>query len=704
MDRLKGVRIRRPAVLTIFLCALAAPLFALTGCEQWARMEENQVKLQAMVAANARQLAAISSQVHVGQAKLTESIGQVDEGTREVAAEVRSVQNEQVQLRDTVVSANERLDGRMTELGRNQDSLENGVAQVADVTQRTAADVTALARENVTLQQVVRANQQELTGSIGAVAGSQQHIQTGISHLQQSNERLAGSVTAVADQQNKLHQALQDNDSRMTDQLTALAGGHGQIHTDIADGQSALQESLGANHQELTGRLASLTQAQQGLQVGVDTLNSKADSAAAELAVATSSLHESLRTNQEVLTSQMAASLQNQQGLQTATRDVDVKMDALTGDLAKVATGQTALHETLGTNHGAVVAGLKDVSENQSRLSRSVSGLDEKTDAVRASQDTMSRTMREHGDAVSRQATEYSGQQQALQDQLDILTATISQTALDIVAFDTRQAALQQAVRIGMTDLGARMGDAAGNQQQTQNGLDVLTATAGQTQLDIINMAAQQDTLHQAVQSHDAAAGGQMTRLADRQQQIQSSLDTVTSTTGQAALDVGTLNGNQTRMEQALQAGRDELITRLAEIAQGQQNWLQRFDAAQANVDTMAKGIVALEQQVARLQGTLQTSIQELTSHLDTEGQQRLQLEAKVSQDIQAVIESISQLRQTQTSLQEQMTQTQVQRNTQSQTRNIEPAPEPLTQQPAEVKVSDAGTKIEDPAVVEAVK
>ncbi len=49
------------------------------------------------------------------------------------------------------------------------------------------------------------------------------------------------------------------------------------------------------------------------------------------------------------------------------------------------------------------------------------------------------------------------------------------------------------------------------------------------------------------------------------------------------------------------------------------------------------------------------------------------------------------------------MAQTQVQRNPQSQTWNTEPDPEPRREQPGEVKVSDAGAKVETP-VPEAAK
>ncbi|HOV78300.1 MAG TPA: hypothetical protein PLS24_09735, partial [Sedimentisphaerales bacterium] len=71
MRESKGFEIKRWGGLGIYLCAVAGILFTASGCgEQLTRMEENQIKLQAMVAANARELATLSSQVHAGTLKI----------------------------------------------------------------------------------------------------------------------------------------------------------------------------------------------------------------------------------------------------------------------------------------------------------------------------------------------------------------------------------------------------------------------------------------------------------------------------------------------------------------------------------------------------------------------------------------------------------------------------------------------------------
>jgi chromosome segregation ATPase len=194
---------------------------------------------------------------------------------------------------------------------------------------------------------------------------------------------------------------------------------------------------------------------------------------------------------------------------------------------------------------------------------------------------------------------------------------------------------------------------------------------------------------------------------------MQSGLDTVTTMVGQASLDTLALNNSHGQLGQAVQAGRQETAATLTALAQDQQNWSNRLDAAQAKIATISGSIAGLEQQIAKLQEALQASFQNTTVLLGTSGQQRQQFETKVSQDMRAVIDSLAQLRQTQTSLQEQITQ--VQKSTQGQADSIrsaleqmKPAPnatERVSQPapaPAEIKIS-AAAKPQAPAVVKSL-
>jgi chromosome segregation ATPase len=848
MERRREPEARRLITVVILFCALVIPLFAIAGCgEQLARMEENQVRQQALIAANARELATISAQLHTGQGKINESIQDLDGDTQQVASNVATVQNQQQQLQSTVAAGNEGLNRRIGSVEDNTRTLQGSVAQVSGVTQRTAADVTALGQQHTALHQMVQANQQQLTGSLGAVANNQQRIQTGIGDLRHANDGLADRLTSMAAKHDTMYATLQSNDKLMAERLAALASSDRQICNDIANvhtflrtvatnlaaANSALKEQLGTSHDSLTTQVAALASSQQQLRAGVDALGGKADQAAAQIVDTKSALQETLKVSREVLTGQMAASLQHQQTLQTDVRGVSDKADKLTAQ-------QQSLYEAVKTNHDVVVTKLAEVSDTQTKLQAGVSSLGDRTsqtaadlknsiagqqaslqqiinaghavltaratelaasqqalktdidtlgqatqrvasdiagmaagqdtlgqilkahsdkvneqvvtltnaqkemkanldtltatagqtaldvhalsdnqtkltqtvkagvadlgartDKVAAGQNSLNDTLNRQGQAVSGQVAKVADGQQQVQGRLDTLTAMTGQASLDVLAVDNHQKELAQAVKAGVADLGTRTDKAAAGltavaagqnslneslnrqgqavsgqvakiadgQQQMQSNLDTLTATTGQTALDVLAITTRQDAVRTALQSHDEASHTQMTKLANDQQQMQGSLDTVTAVAGQASLDAMAMNNNQGQLGQAVQAGRQEMAGRLTILAQEQQNWSGRLDAAQAKVATIAQSIAALEQQIAKLQEAVQTSLQGTTTALGATSQQRQQFEGKVSQDIQAVIDSLTQLRQTQTSLQEQIAQ--VQKCTQGQADSI---------------------------------
>ena len=120
MTRPKQHDAGRPVIITILCITLVAIALATGGCgKQVARMEANQVRLQAMVLANARQLATVSSQVYAGQNQTNRTLAQIDQKANNITAEVLAVQSTQAQLRQTVVSGNQQINAKIAQLESN---------------------------------------------------------------------------------------------------------------------------------------------------------------------------------------------------------------------------------------------------------------------------------------------------------------------------------------------------------------------------------------------------------------------------------------------------------------------------------------------------------------------------------------------------------------------------------------------------------
>ena len=1021
MSRAQGVAARQHAIIVILFTAVLATALTTGGCgDQMVRMEQNQVRLQAMIMANARQLSTVSAQVDRGQNLTDEAFAKVDQDTQAINTQVQTVQREQAQLHAALLDGNHEINREIAQLDRNQTHLKEGVAQVGNIAQKTNAAVGAVARDQATLHRMVQDNKQELADSITTVANNQNTTHAGITQLHQADRSLAGK-------QDTLQRLAQNNNRQVVDRLTAMDTGQQQLGADIGNlhslaqtvatdvttlgtqqaalhdtvnnntttladklvlleqhqldfqsiidrvanttshtandvtalttGQAEMQQTQGAHYTALNGTLSTITDNQQNLQAGMGVLDQKADQTTAhltDLATGQQTMQETMHANNASVVDGLTSLANNQRTLGDGVAAIDRSAEAIAADLGTVITNQSAvqnelaegkqrfaafsethaaqaaalaagqnnlntginqvseaatqlaadqasMHETLqsqneaaqgqmaklaGQQHSVqdrvdtlmatasqlalntvtmsnrqadfeqevrteltnlslgtdqLVTGqgtlTQTLQDNNESLSSQVTGLatDQKvlqsdvetltantrqlglhlvglsdgqaglqrtveagvndlnqnttqlaTDLQEVSerQATMGQTLTAHNDGVSTRMARLSEGQQNLESNLNTLTATTTQVALDIITLDSNQAKIENAVQANGQSITSELTEIAQHQGQMQSGLDMLTTTTTQTALDVITLDGNQADIHKTLQANgqetavglsqvterqgqmqsgldmltatttqtaldvitldgnqadihktlqangqEVAAGlsqvterqGQMqsgldtltatttqvaldvitlddnqaqqekaiqanqqelastlTAVVQDQEQLKSSLDTVTTTTNQVALDVITLDGNHVKLQQAVQANRQELVTKLAEIAQGQQQWLARFDAAQAQVETMTAGITALEQRVTRLQGTLQTSLDDLSTLLDAESQQQVQFEQSVRQDMQGVADTISQLREVQAGLAEHIQR--IQDSSQNQAGDILSALEQLQQ------------------------
>ena len=872
------------AVALILFFALMILPFAAAGCgEQMTRMEDNQVKLQAMVAANARQLATISSQIHVNNADLQEGIQNLDQNDQSLAVQVTAVQDKQAQLHNTITSGDQALGRRMVALEENQQLLQDGVAQVADITQRTAADVTAVAREHATLHRLVQNNKQELAKNIATVANNQKTTHTGIGHLQQAGQHMAEQLVTLANEQQTLHAATQSQTQSLAERIAVVTQNQENLRalvnevsntttqtagdvTALTTSQADIHKTLGTNQKIVTGQVAAVIENQQSVQASINDLHQKADLTTAsldELSSGQNVLRQSITANATTLNTQIGTLAENQRSIQTGISDLsdttdrvaagqatlhesvkaarneigmhaatlaenqrtlqngvellDAKTTQVAADLTAVATTQDTLRQTVQGNDRAVrdqmkeladnqhalqsgldtvtattgqtalnvlavgdgqakleqtlQAGINDLADktnalasnvgamtaeqaslresfeaasgdldmqvakladNQKTLQTGVSSLREQTDRIAtdvvtaaAGQDTLLQAITSHNEATAHQFAQLAEGQDDLQGYLDIVTATAGQTALDLNTMGQTQTRLERNVAASLNALDQQTGQMTADlqavtsaqkelqnslkhhdqsvteqvagvvkgQEQIRTGLDTATATAGQTALDVIAVASKQETLEQSLQNHNVALGNQLTKLNDKQESMQACLDTVTATTGQVALDVISVDQGQAKLAEAIQADRQEVTARLAELARDRQQWSQRLDAAQANMETVAGSILTLEQRLASLQGTMQENLDGVATLLDADGNDRHEFETQLRQELQAMMESVSRLRETQTSLQKQIQQ--IQNTTQGQTDDILSAIEQLQRKPSDLRLSDAGVPVE---------
>jgi len=622
-------------------------------------LAESQQALRGQVdllAATTSQTALSMLTLNNGQATFQQAMQAGMNGLQERADQTAANVKGMVELNSTMNQAIAAQAAAMTE---SQQTLKADVTRMAGVVDKAYADLTAVSLAQDTLQNTLAGRGDEISERMARLNGDQKELAESVNILTATAGQTALDVMGLATGHADLRRTLEagndavvartatlaDNQKALADQLDVLTQTTSQTAMDaigISDRQTALAAAVQNHSNAANGQMARLAEDQQQIKSGLDGLAAKADQTAASITTAAerqSEFAKAVQSHNDSAGAQMATLMERQQKVQSS-------LDGLT-----TVAGQTAAELT----------------------------------AVAGRQDTLAKAVQSHDESVAGRVAKLDENQQKAQSSLDGLTAAAGQTAAELTAVAGRVAKLDE------------------NQQKAQSSLDGLTAAAGQTTAELTAVAGRQDALAKAVQSHDGSVAGRVAKLDENQQKAQSGIDAVATTAGQAVRDIAVLNETQAKAEQTAQAGRVETAAKLTEIAQGQQSWIERFDAAQARIQAMADSITALDQQLGKLQGALQSGVQTTATALDANGQQRQQFEAKIAQDVQTMIEAISQLRQAQAQLQEQMSL--VQKSTQSQADTLKTTIEqlkaaPAQQPPVAVKVSDAA-KPAEPAVVQ---
>ena len=604
------------------------------------------------------------------QQNLKASVGQLSEQTQQIAAG-------QATLQQAFADHDEAATSRMTAMANDQQSIRERVDTVMATASQIALNLVTIGNQQGQLKQ-------DIDGGFADVAGGQQALQTNVDALAANTTQIGLDLTAMDASQTQLREAL---DAGITD----LTQGNAQLAADIrtvGERQSALNETLASHDASVAGRMETLAQTQGQISHGIDAVTATATQTALDVIALDDSqtkLEQAAQADRAHLNTRLDGIVANQQQMQTGLDTLSVTTTQVALDVLTLDGKQTQQSEAIQAGHEAVVTKLDTAAQAQQQMQTGLDTLTATTTQVAldvltldGQQTQQSQSVQaHHEDLVTRLMATTQGQQQ-MQGSLDILTATTSQIGLDLLALDGKQDSVAQAVEDSRNEFGPKLANLANTQQKIQTGLDTLTATTTQVALDVLSLDDNQAQQGQALQAGQQTLATQLDTVVQNQQHVQSNLDTVTATTSQVALDVITLDNNQERIEQAVQANREELAARLTEIAQGQQQWLARFDAAEAKVETMTAGITALEQRVTKLQGTLQTSLEDLSTLLDTQSQQRMRFQDSVREDMQSVTDSIAQLREIQAGLAEHIQR--VQDSTLTQTGDILSALEQLQQ------------------------
>lgn len=260
MEKKQGFRIRDLMARTILAVVIVAIGLSLAGCgEEMAKMEDRQLRLEAMVEANTQQIAAMAASVEQNQEELQVSIEAVKDNLRQVAANFVTIAEEQTRLHKAQQSSTQQATTRMAVIERDQRGLQAGIEQAQNDGQNTAAELAALTDAHAKLCQVVDGENRRLTGRVVVLEQNQHELQAGIEDARDGTLKVAADLTTVRDEQARLYEIVENNGRQLTDNAAVIEQNRQAWEAAVEDMQQNIQQvaakvgALGANLTRLEG-------------------------------------------------------------------------------------------------------------------------------------------------------------------------------------------------------------------------------------------------------------------------------------------------------------------------------------------------------------------------------------------------------------------------------------------------------------------
>ena len=246
MDKRKESNKRTFVAKAVLAVLAAAVSLSLAGCgKQMARIEENQLKLQALVELNAQQIGDVARRIEENQQALQDAIGNVRDSAQKLASDLASVAGEHAKLQKMVRDNNLQMTDKIAMMEQRQQNLQAGIEDVRSGTGQVAADIVGLGDKQAKLEQMIEANSRTLVSKVAAsVDALEQNLLKLKEILQNDTRNLADIVQVIGQQQIEFEGKVERDIRGLAESMSAVEQNRAEFQKQVEEVQSNTQAMI----------------------------------------------------------------------------------------------------------------------------------------------------------------------------------------------------------------------------------------------------------------------------------------------------------------------------------------------------------------------------------------------------------------------------------------------------------------------------
>ena len=275
--------------------------------------------------------------------------------------------------------------------------------------------------------------------------------------------------------------------------------------------------------------------------------------------------------------------------------------------------------------------------------------------AVSQEQARLYETIEVQNQQLNQKIAVINDQQSNLQAGIENAANETVKVAADLAALDDKQKNLHITTQENIQQVAKDVIVMQNNQTKLQAGIQKVQDRTNEVAVTLENADQKQMELSEVVHNNNLLLNETIEAAKQNQGQLQAGIANLQIETNQAAANISVVNDEQKNLKEIVQNNNQQLIDKVVEVQQNQQQWQQTFNQIQERIQEVTANISVLENNLSELQNVLKNNIGELQIALNTTNQEQQQFQEKVQSEFLNLADTVSVIKQSQADLQKQI-------------------------------------------------
>jgi myosin protein heavy chain len=485
----------------------------------------------------------------------------------------------------------------------NQRQLLENLAELKNLTESRH---NFLHKATDSLHEATQGCGQEMAESAAAVTSSNETLQTRMDGLMTAVKLMSGTVSTAVDNQESVRGAVKEYSELLDGRISDMAEEHQELSAhvdglrelmrtvagdigDVAREQASLHETVEIRGEESARRIENLSENHTNVRNHLDQLGENIKQASAEAVaqlVERVASRETFQANAEVLDAQLSGLADAHEQLRGHVDSLRELMQSVAGDVNNVARDQATLHETVKNRGEESVRRLETLSQDHRAVQNRVDQLGETVKHVSAeaaeliSQRVASHdSFRAHAETLDAQLSGLAGAQEQLRDHVDGLKELLQAVAGDVTNVAREQATLHEAVETKgkesihrmetLSEESARRFETLSkDHENVRSDLEQVCENVEHASAEAVEQVTQRVVSRKSFQTQAEALSVKLSGLAGAQEQLRGYVEGLRELVQTVAGDVTDVAREQTNLHEAVETRGEESVRRLETLSE----------------------------------------------------------------------------------------------------------------------------------------